>query len=326
MGNHWFVGVDIGGTTIKMAFIDTYGEIKQKWEIPTNCEHEGKQITTDISKSIFGKLDELDEPKEKLAGIGVGAPGFINMETGLIYRAVNIGWTNFPLKDRLEVETGLPVVVDNDANLAALGEMWRGAGDGSKNLLAVTLGTGVGGGLIANGNILHGVNGMAGEIGHITSMATGGAHCNCGKSGCLETIASATGIARLATEAVEKNNDSVLADVFDREGKLTAKDVFDAAKNDDRLALNVIDEMSFHLGIAIANLAIATNPEKIVLGGGVSKAGELLLRYVRKHFEAYALPRVAEGAEITIATLGNDAGVIGGVWLIKQKVDNAKSL
>ncbi len=326
MGNHWFVGVDIGGTTIKMAFIDTYGEIKQKWEIPTNCEDEGEQITTDISKSIFGKLDELDEPKEKLAGIGVGAPGFINMETGLIYRAVNIGWTNFPLKDRLEVETGLPVVVDNDANLAALGEMWRGAGDGSKNLLAVTLGTGVGGGLIANGNILHGVNGMAGEIGHITSMTTGGAPCNCGKSGCLETIASATGIARLATEAVEKNNDSVLAEVFKREGKLTAKDVFDAAKNEDRLALNVIDEMSFHLGVAIANLAMATNPEKIVLGGGVSKAGELLLCYVRKHFESYALPRVAEGAEITIATLGNDAGVIGGVWLIKQKVDNAKSL
>ncbi len=322
MGNHWFVGVDIGGTTIKMAFIDTYGEIKQKWEIPTNCQDEGKQITTDISKSIFNKLDELEEPKEKLAGIGVGAPGFINMDTGLIYRAVNIGWTNFPLKDRLEVDTGLPVVVDNDANLAALGEMWCGAGDGAKNLLAVTLGTGVGGGLIANGNILHGVNGMAGEIGHITSIATGGAACNCGKTGCLETIASATGIARLAKEAIEKNTDSELAAVFNREGTLTAKDVFDAAKNNDRLALNVIDEISFHLGIAIANLANATNPEKIVLGGGVSKAGELLLSYVRKHFDAYALPRVAEGAEITIATLGNDAGVIGGVWLIKQQVEN----
>jgi glucokinase len=320
MDNHWYVGVDIGGTTIKMAIINTYGEMITKWEIPTNIEDKGKHITTDICKAIFTKMDELNEPKSKLAGIGVGAPGFINMDTGFIYKAVNIGWTDFPLKDRLEVETGLPVVVDNDANLAALGEMWRGAGDGAKNLLAVTLGTGVGGGLIANGNILHGVNGMAGEIGHITSIATGGAPCNCGKTGCLETIASATGIARIATEMVNENTDSELSAILIRKGKLTAKDVFDCAKNEDKIALQVIDEVCFHLGLAIANLANAINPEKIVIGGGVSKAGDILLRYLNKHFKLYALPRVAEGAEITIATLGNDAGVIGAVWLIKQKI------
>lgn len=322
MDNHWFVGVDIGGTTIKMAFIDTYGEIITKWEIATNTQNEGRQITTDISKSIFMKLDELNEPKEKLAGIGVGAPGFINMETGFIYKAVNIGWNDFPLKDRLEVDTGLPVVVDNDANLAALGEMWRGAGDGAKNLLAVTLGTGVGGGLIANGNIVHGVNGMAGEIGHLTSVAKGGAPCNCGKTGCLETIASATGIARIATEKACESNDSELAIILSRDGKLTAKDVFDAASKEDALALEVVDEISFHLGLAIANLANAVNPEKIVIGGGVSKAGDLLIDHINKHFQTYALPRVAQGAKIAVATLGNDAGVIGAVWLIKQKVNN----
>jgi glucokinase len=321
MDNHWYVGVDIGGTTIKMAIINTYGEMVTKWEIPTNVEDKGKHITTDICKAIFMKMDELNESKSKLAGIGVGAPGFINMETGFIYKAVNIGWTDFPLKDRLEVETGLPVVVDNDANLAALGEMWRGAGDGAKNLLAVTLGTGVGGGLIANGNILHGVNGMAGEIGHITSLATGGASCNCGKTGCLETIASATGIARIATEMVNENTDSELSAILIRKGKLTAKDVFNCANNEDRIALQVIDEVCFHLGLAIANLANAINPEKIVIGGGVSKAGDILLRHLNKHFNLYALPRVAEGAEITIATLGNDAGVIGAVWLIKQKIN-----
>lgn len=320
MENHWFVGVDIGGTTIKMAFIDTYGDIVKKWEIPTNTKNEGKQITADISKAIFMQLDELNEPKTKLAGIGVGAPGFINMDTGFIYKAVNIGWTDFPLKDRLEVETGLPVVVDNDANLAALGEMWRGAGDGAKNLLLVTLGTGVGGGIVANGNILHGVNGMAGEIGHITSIAKGGAPCNCGKTGCLETIASATGIARIATDKVKEFHDSELYPIFRQEGKLTAKAVFDAANNKDKLALQVIDEISFHLGLAIANLANAINPEKIVLGGGVSKAGDLLLKHFNQHFQDYALPRVAEVVQIAIATLGNDAGVIGAVWLIKQKL------
>ncbi|RXI99464.1 ROK family protein [Anaerobacillus alkaliphilus] len=322
MSSHWFVGVDIGGTTIKLAIIDTYGEIITKWEIPTNTEDEGKRIPIELSKAIFTKMEEINEPKEKLRGIGVGAPGFIDMDTGLIYRAVNIGWTNFPLKDLIEVETGLPVVVDNDANLAALGEMWRGAGEGAKNLLAVTLGTGVGGGLIANGQILHGVNGMAGEIGHITSIAKGGAPCNCGKTGCLETIASATGIARIATEKVIGGiTSSELKEVFNREGKLSAKDVFDAAKNQDSLALEVIDEISFHLGLAIANLANALNPEKIVLGGGVSKAGEFLTTSIQKHFEAYALPRVVEGANIAIATLGNDAGVIGAVWLIKQKIN-----
>lgn len=324
MNNHWFVGVDIGGTTVKLAFIDSLGDIITKWEIPTNCSEEGKHITTDITKAIFTKIDELGEQKEKLVGIGVGAPGFINMETGFIYKAVNIGWTDFPLKDRLEVETGLPVVVDNDANLAALGEMWRGAGDGAKNLLAVTLGTGVGGGLITNGQIIHGTSGMAGEIGHITSIAQGGAPCNCGKTGCLETIASATGIARIASNKVNENKESKLFSIQTELGKLTAKDVFDAAKNGDEFAIEVIDEIGFHLGLAIANLSNAINPEKIVLGGGVSKAGDLLLKVVKKHFELYALPRVNEGADITIATLGNDAGVIGGAWLINQKVTSGK--
>ncbi len=321
MSSQWFVGVDIGGTTIKLAIIDTYGEIITKWEIPTNTEEEGKKIPEEISSAIFSKIAEIDASREQLAGIGVGAPGFIDMETGLIYQAVNIGWTNFPLKDLLEAETGLPVVVDNDANLAALGEMWRGAGEGARNLLAVTLGTGVGGGVIANGQILHGVNGMAGEIGHITSIAQGGALCNCGKTGCLETIASATGIARIATEKLQNYPESELAKIFNQVGKLTAKDVFDNAKSEEPLSLEVINEISFYLGLAIANLANALNPEKIVLGGGVSKAGDFLLNSIQKHFETFALPRVVEGANIAIATLGNDAGVIGAVWLVKQKTN-----
>lgn len=317
----WYVGVDLGGTTIKMAFITSYGEIVSKWEIPTNTEDGGIHITMDIAKSIDHKLNELNQEKEHLAAIGMGAPGFIEMETGFIYQAVNIGWKDFPLKDRLEVETGLPVTVDNDANIAALGEMWRGAGDGAKNLLCVTLGTGVGGGIIANGQILHGASGMAGEIGHITSVTKGGAPCNCGKTGCLETITSATGIARLATEAVAVSNEpSLLKEQFDTLGSLTSKDVFEALAKGDHLAEQVLDETASYLGVAIANLSNALNPEKIVIGGGVSKAGDALLEPLRTYFNQYALERVASSAEFKIATLGNDAGVIGGAWLAKQKL------
>ncbi|UOE95736.1 ROK family glucokinase [Alkalihalobacillus sp. LMS39] len=313
----WLVGVDVGGTTIKMAFVSTTGDIVDKWEIPTNKEDGGRFITEEIAVSIEQKVTALGETKEKLQGIGIGAPGFIDMETGFIFHAVNIGWKDFPLKESLVEKTGLPVTVDNDANIAAIGEMWTGAGDGAKDLLCVTLGTGVGGGIVSNGNIVHGVNGMAGEIGHITSIVEGGAKCNCGKTGCLETIASATGIARLAKEGLPNHPDSSLHGVYERSGQLTSKDVFDALAQEDSLAGEVIDEMCFHLGFAIANIANAVNPGKIVIGGGVSKAGDLLLTPLKREFSRFALPRVKDGADFAIATLGNDAGVIGGAWLAK---------
>jgi glucokinase len=316
----WYVGVDLGGTTIKMAFISEEGTIIEKWEIPTDITNQGKNITTDIAKALEDQLQNLGEKKEKLVGIGMGAPGFIEMETGFIYQAVNIGWKDYPLKDSLEEQTGLPVIIDNDANIAALGEMWRGAGDGAKDLLCVTLGTGVGGGIVANGEILHGANGMAGEIGHITVVPEGGVPCNCGKTGCLETIASATGIARVAAGGIQDASYSVLADIFQKSGVLTSKDVFDAVEQGDLYAKEVVKDICFYLGLAIANLANAINPEKIVIGGGVSKAGDLLLTPLQKSFETYALPRVAQGADFAIATLGNDAGVIGGAWLVKTKL------
>ncbi|ANB60310.1 ROK family glucokinase [Anoxybacteroides amylolyticum] len=315
MTEKWLVGVDLGGTTIKMAFVSVYGELIDKWEIPTNLNEQGKYIVTDIAKSIDQKLEEHGQPKEKLIGIGMGAPGPVDGDTGVIYEAVNLGWKNYPLKNILEVETSLPAAVDNDANIAAIGEMWKGAGSGAKNLICVTLGTGVGGGVIANGQIVRGANGAAGEIGHITSVPTGGAPCNCGKTGCLETIASATGIVRLAKEKlITSNMDSSLRNL----GTITAKDVLDAAKENDRLALEVTEHVFFHLGLALANAANVVNPEKIVIGGGVSKAGEWLAEQVTRYFQQFAFPRVFKSASIVIATLGNDAGVIGGAWLAKQ--------
>ncbi len=318
MTEKWLVGIDLGGTTIKMAFINQYGEFITKWEIPTIKEN----IVTDIAKAIDAKLTELDQPKTKLAGIGMGAPGPVNFATGALYEAVNLGWKDYPLKAHLELETGLKAVIDNDANIAALGEMWKGAGDGAQNLICVTLGTGVGGGVIANGEVVHGVNGAGGEIGHITSIPEGGAPCNCGKTGCLETIASATGIARLAVEALEKDSttDSILRQQYEQNGNMTSKMVFDALNENDPIAKEVIDYVAFHLGFALGNLANGLNPEKIVIGGGVSKAGDALLNPIVEQFKRFVFPRVGIGASFEIAQLGNDAGVIGGAWIAKTKL------
>ncbi|MGF6950067.1 glucokinase [Neobacillus sp. B4I6] len=321
MDEKWLVGVDLGGTTIKMAFISLHGEIIYSWEIDTDKRERGQFIPIAIARSIDQKLEELNQTKNRLIGIGIGAPGPVNEDDGSIEVAVNLGWENFPLQDILERETSLPVVVDNDANIAAIGEMWKGAGKGAKSLICVTLGTGVGGGIIVNGEIVHGVNGAGGEIGHITSVAKGGSPCNCGKSGCLETVASATGIVSLAQKELSFTDcTSKLRDFYEENKTLTAKKVFDAANEGDEIAKKIIQQVVYHLGLALANLANGLNPEKIVLGGGVSKAGGTLLGPLKQEFISFAFPRVAQGVEIVTATLGNNAGVIGGAWLVKEKL------
>ncbi|TMU85527.1 ROK family glucokinase [Bacillus sp. BHET2] len=322
MTEKWLVGVDLGGTTTKIAFLSKYGELLHKWEIQTDKSDDGKNIIVNIAKAIDKKLEELDQPKEKLAGIGMGAPGPVDMAKGIIYEAVNLGWDkNTPLKDLLEMETGLSAVIDNDANCAALGEMWKGAGDGAKDLVCVTLGTGVGGGVITNGDVVHGVKGAGGEIGHITVVPEGGFQCNCGKTGCLETVASATGVVRLANKKLDSSTEaSMLRTIRDEQGTISAKDIFDSAREDDGLALEVIDQLAFYLGLSLANLGNGLNPEKIVIGGGVSKAGEILLKPVVKFFEKFSFPTVRTSTNLSIATLGNDAGVIGAAWLVKNKI------
>ncbi|SEB12305.1 glucokinase [Thalassobacillus cyri] len=314
----YYIGADIGGTTIKMAVITEDGSIVEKWEISTNHKDEGNHIPEDIQSSLKSKLVELGIQKEQVLGIGAGAPGFVNADSGFVYQTVNIGWRNFELGSILNEKTEFPVFVDNDANLAALGEKWKGSGENSNDLIAVTLGTGVGGGIIANGEVINGVNGTGGEIGHITVIPEGGAACNCGKTGCLETIASATGIVRLAEEAISKNPETSLVELSSN--GLTAKDVFQAASAGDKQAREVLDYVTDVLGMTIANLAIACNPSKIVIGGGVSKAGEDLLIPLRKAFDQYALPRTSEACEFVIAELGNDAGVLGGAFLVKQNL------
>ncbi|HLQ88180.1 MAG TPA: ROK family glucokinase, partial [Enterococcus sp.] len=249
--------------------------------------------------------------------MGVGAPGFIDEKTGEIATAVNLGWENYPLGEILQQLSGLPVYIQNDANIAALGENWLGSGQQADHLIAITLGTGVGAGIIANGQIISGVNGTAGEIGHIT-VEKNGIPCNCGRHGCLETITSATGISRIAEEKIKHHQDSLLVTIFEKNNKLTSKDVFDAYEKGDECATEVVNEITDVLGLAISNIAAVLNPSKIVIGGGVSKAGDLLLKPLKKAYQKYALPRTYQGSSFAIAKLGNDAGIIGGAYLVKQ--------
>ncbi|HLR08029.1 MAG TPA: ROK family glucokinase [Bacillota bacterium] len=313
------IGVDIGGTSIKIGIIDESGDILKKWQIPTDLQDAGSNIVHDIWLSILKNIRSQRIEKHMIIGIGVGAPGFIDGRTGVVDEAVNLGWKNYALKDRLNELSGLPVFVDNDANTAVLGENWKGAGEQAKNVIAITLGTGVGGGIIANGTVLNGENGTAGEIGHIT-VDPNGKQCNCGRKGCLETIASATGIAHQAMAIIEKDPESLLAKRYKQKKTITAKDVFDLAFSGDEVSMRIIDYTCDVLGFAIANLAAVVNPSKILIGGGVSKAGDALLDGIRSSFDKYALGRLSDVCELKIAQLGNDAGIIGAAFLVKQQL------
>ncbi len=320
--NEILAGIDIGGTTIKLAFISKEGDILTKWEIPTDKTDGGKGIFTDVKKAISEKLAELQIPYEALKAAGVGAPGPVDIEKGILDGAVNIGWKdNFPLRDLMQTALNVPVVIENDANAAALGEMWKGAGAGAKDLICITLGTGVGGGVIVKGDIIHGANGAAGEIGHITSVPRNGYMCNCGKTGCLETVASATGIVRTAKDHLAiYEGESVLKEKLQANSDISAKDIFDAAKAGDALAKETVEELADHLGLALANIGSVFNPERIVVGGGVSKAGDFLISEIKQAFVRYAFKPVAQSTDIVLAQLGNDAGIVGAGWLAANKI------
>lgn len=315
------IGIDIGGSTVKIGLLNANGDILDKWEITTHKINGGKSIVDDIWNSINNKLS-AKQIQEKTLGIGVGAPGFVNQETGLVYEAVNIGWVNYELGKKMRDISELPVFVENDANLAALGENWKGAGNQERYLIVVTLGTGVGSGIIVNGSILSGHNGTGGEIGHII-VEPEGFDCNCGRVGCLDTVASAEGIVNQALDRIGDNSTSALANYLRNKRKITAKDIFDLAHQGDKLCKEVIDHTSELLGQALANAATLINPSKILIGGGVSKAGEQLLLPVEKVFQRHSLGRIGRSCEIKMASLGNDAGIIGAGFLVKQNLNKS---
>lgn len=304
-------GVDIGGTTVKIGLFDRDGCVLDKWEIPTVKDNAGASILPDVAESIRGKMREKDIDTDDVAGVGVGAPGAVDKEGTLVSGAVNIGWGVFNIPRVLSGYLDLPVKAANDANVAAFGEMWQGGGKGFANLVAVTLGTGVGGGIIVDGNIVIGANGAGGEIGHIHIEDNETEPCNCTNVGCLEQYTSATGIVRLARRRLAKDDrPSAL-----REGELTAKTVFDAVKAGDGLAIEVAEQFGDYLGKGLAAVAGTVNPEIFVIGGGVSKAGEVILKYIEPAFRKYAF-LACKDTRFALARLGNDAGIYGAAGLI----------
>ncbi|NQN37677.1 ROK family glucokinase [Streptococcus suis] len=312
------IGIDLGGTSVKLAILTTDGEIQEKWSIKTNILDEGSHIVPDIIDSIKQRFDTHGLTKDDFLGVGMGSPGVVDSEAGTVIGAYNLNWKTLQLvKDQFEAALGLPFFIDNDANVAALGEQWVGAGNNNPNVVFMTLGTGVGGGVIAAGNLIRGVKGAGGELGHITVDFDEPFACTCGKKGCLETVASATGIVNLSRRYADQYaGDAKLKQMIDDGQDVTAKDVFDLAKEGDDLALIVYRHFSEYLGVACANIAAVLNPAYIVLGGGVSAAGEFLLDGVRKVFAENSFPQIKESTQIVLATRGNDAGVLGAASLV----------
>ncbi|MEH7155743.1 ROK family glucokinase [Neobacillus drentensis] len=314
-----FIGIDLGGTTVKFAILTDEGKVQQKWSVETDIQNEGKNILPNIIESINHRIELNGLAADEFQGIGMGSPGTVDREKGTVIGAYNLNWSTLqPVKESIEAGTGIPFYIDNDANVAALGERWKGAGENGADVVFVTLGTGVGGGIIADGNLIHGKVGAGGEIGHI-NVEPNGYHCTCGNQGCLETVASATGVVRLARDYSERfAGESELKWLIDDGQEVTAKTVFDYAKRGDKLALIVVDKFYFYLGLACANIGNILNPETIVIGGGVSAAGDILLAGVEEYFRKFAFPTVRTSTTLKLAQLGNDAGVIGAASLVKQ--------
>lgn len=307
MKNYGF-GVDIGGTTVKIGFFHIDGTMLEKWEIPTNTENHGAAILEDVAASVLEKIAEKGIAKEEILGIGLGVPGPVD-STGVVHKCVNLGWGVFNVEEALSEKTGLMVKAGNDANVAALGEAWQGGGKGYQNVVMVTLGTGVGGGIILNGKILPGTNGAAGEIGHIHVNDEEEECCGCGNKGCLEQYASATGIVRMAKKKLASETRQT---VLTGKEPLTAKDIFDAAKEGDVVAAELVEKLCDVLGTTLARISCVIDPEVFVIGGGVSKAGEILTEGAARYYDINAF-HASRNCKITLAKLGNDAGMYGSM-------------
>ena len=307
-------GVDIGGTTVKIGIFTDDGKLLDKWEIPTRTDEGGKYILSDIAESVEDRRVEMGIDKKEVLGVGMGVPGPVRAD-GTVLRCVNLGWGIFNVEEELSKLTGYVVKAGNDANMAALGEMWQGGGKGHRNIVMVTLGTGVGGGIIINGKMISGVNGAGGEIGHFCVNDSETEKCGCGNTGCLEQYTSATGIVRSA---------NILLNTTDKPSKLrtvqyiSAKEIFDAAKDGDELAASLVENHGKVLGKALAQIACVVDPEIFVIGGGVSRAGNVLVDTTKKYFLEYAF-HACRTTQFALATLGNDAGIYGGACSLITK-------
>lgn len=305
-------GIDVGGTTVKMGLFTTEGELLDKWEIPTRKEDGGAHILSDVAASVEAKLAEKNIEKDDVAGAGIGVPG-PTLDTGYVSICVNLGWKDKNPANELSELLSIPVKAGNDANVAALGEMWKGGGEGYLDVVLLTLGTGVGGGIIINGEIAPSHRGVGGELGHITVNPDEEATCNCGNHGCLEQYASATGVVRIAKKLLAASKEESSLRTLET---VTAKDVFDAAKTGDHLAVEAVEVLGKYLGLVVANVALTVDPDVFVIGGGVSKAGQVLIDVITKYYHKFAKIIGDNKAKVVLAKLGNDAGIYGAARMV----------
>ncbi|MGN1196869.1 MAG: ROK family glucokinase [Acetatifactor sp.] len=304
-------GVDVGGTTIKMGLFTVEGELLEKWEIPTRTENQSEAVLPDVAAAVKGKMAEKGIDKQEVAGVGFGVPGPVTSE-GVIVMNANLGWRNKHVSKELEELTGLPCKGGNDVKTAGLGEMWRGGAAGYKDAVFITLGTGVGAAIIVDSKVILGSKGAAGEVGHIKVDGEITQPCGCGGMGCMEQFASAPGIVRMAKQLLEESDRPSLL----REGEITAKAVFDAVKAGDEVAKEVAEKFGHYLGYALAATAAIVDPEAFIIGGGVSRAGDILIEYVQKYYKQYVWPGCRD-KEFVLAKLGNDAGIYGAASYVQ---------
>lgn len=306
------IGIDLGGTSVKYGIFEISGQLVDKWQIPTDTSESGRYILPEIANQLKRRIEQLKLDRTEIGGLGIGVPGLVT-GNGQVSLAVNLGWTGVPVSQELSSLTGLPVKVTNDANAAALGEMWQGSGRGFRNLVMITLGTGIGGGVIIEEQVVQGLYGAAGEIGHIPVVYDETEVCGCGRYGCLEQVASATGIVRTARRLLSEpqQESSILAG----NQNISAHAVIEAAKAGDKLALNVMERAGKFLGAAMASITGVLDPEIYIIGGGVSKAGQFLLELIRRHYKEQVLA-LCRNTEIRLAELGNDAGIYGAARLV----------
>jgi len=308
----YLFGIDIGGTTVKVGFFKEEGLLLDKWEVPTRKDNNGEFILTDVAESINNKMVEKGVTKGQIIGYGCGVPGPVT-DDGRVLGCVNLGWGEFNIEERMsEVFECANVKAANDANVAALGENWVGGGKGLSSMVMITLGTGVGGGVVINNKIVAGFNGAAAEIGHIQVNDEETDSCNCGKKGCLEQYASATGVVKEAKRILEKSEEASSLRELD---EITAKDVFDYAKSGDKLALEVVAKLGTYLGKVMGYLGCIVDPEAFLIGGGVSKAGSILVDAVSDVYKKEVF-RASKDTKILLASLGNDAGMYGAAAMV----------
>lgn len=311
MKNYLF-GADIGGTTVKLGLFTVDGNLLEKWEIPTIIDENG-DILSDIAASCREMIDKKQLSKDDFAGIGIGVPGPVR-EDGSVDVCVNLGWGEKQVKQEMEERLGLPAAVGNDANVAALGEMWQGGGKGYQDVVMVTLGTGVGGGIIVGGKVISGSHGYGGEIGHIMINSHETEKCNCGKTGCLEQYCSANGLVKETKKALEKTQWNTVLSAAD---VLTSKDILDAAKFGDVFAKEQVELFAKRLARALSFISCVTDPEIFVIGGGVSKAGNIITETIQKYYQQFVFGKQKE-SKFSLAVLGNDAGIYGCARMILE--------